>query len=202
MCYSDADGYERVPDYTRMLNNELDRIIYSTDWNLFIQDEPNASISFVVENLPTYWYLLTTMQDGDQFDYKNADVWRERFPGASIGANGEEFIFRGMGMTSEAFGNFAYGYYCTALGLPKLHILQAAGAYKVGKNLAGDAEMTFMEFLKTRGGIDRIMEKMYESEMNKWNKELVYPNEWFGGNDPNDHYWIVKGIYEYEKDMN
>lgn len=201
LCYSDADGYEEMPDYTRMLNNELDRIIYSTDLDLFITGEPNESISFVVVNFRTYWYLLTTMQDGDQFDYKNSDVWLERFPRASVGANGEQFIFRGMVMTSEDFGNFVYGYYCTALGLPKLHILQAAGAYKAGKKLAREAGMSFMEYLLTPGGIDSILDAMFEAEENKMSEGLTYPNEWFGGNDSNDHEWIVRGIYECLSDL-
>ena len=201
ICYSDENGYERTPDYTRMLNSELDRIIAFTDPNLFIQDAPNDSISFAVANLPTYLYLFNTMQDGDQFDYKESAVWSERFPGATVGANGEYFIFRGLKMTSEDFGNYAYGYYCTALGIPKLHTLAAAGAYKVGKKLAKAADMTFTEYIKTREGINRILDVIYESEMGKSGRGLMYPNEWLGGNDPNDHEWIVKGIYAYMNDI-
>ncbi len=201
MCYSDENGYDRTPDYTRMLNNELDRIIAFTDPSLFIQDEPNDSFLFAVAHLPTYFYLLYTMQDGDQFDYKEPAVWSERFPSATVGANGEDFIFRGMKMTSEDFGNYAYGYYCTALGIPKFHTLAAAGVYKVGKNLAKDADMTFMGYITTKEGLSRILGEVYKSEMGKNGQGLMYPNEWLGGNDPNDHEWIVKGIYAYMNDI-
>ena len=201
ICYSDENGYERTPDYTRMLNSELDRIIAFTDPSLFIQDEPNDSIAFAFANYPTYLYLLYTMQDGDQFDYKAPTIWRARFPSATVGANGEEFIFRGMKMTSEDFGNFAYGYYCTALGIPKFHTLAAAGVYKVGKNQAKDANKTFMRYVITREGLNRILDEVYKSEIGKSGKDLMYPNEWLGGNDLNDHEWIVKGIYAYMNDI-
>ena len=46
-----------------------------------------------------------------------------------------------------------------------------------------------------------ILGEVYKSEMGKNGQGLMYPNEWLGGNDPNDHEWIVKGIYAYMNDI-
>ena len=187
---SNGCSEEDIPDYTIVLNNELEKQILSEFGPRRIGDGTDNSPSFVVSNFSAFWWFANTMLDEGPISYKTDSIWNSAFPTLPTADKVSTFRFRGRKTTREDFGNIAFGYLGSAMGISREYLLLGAGVYKKAKRIAAKSNRSWQQALSADPltFIDNVLEA------------VLYDPDGYWGNDANDYDAILFGIDQYYVD--
>lgn len=199
ISYEDHAGSEEKPvhDFTDILNQDL----MEKEANVFAQlatnNESNKILSSVnpmangVE-LAELLYFAYSMMDGNMLSYKHKSVWDETFPDLAFIANDEKFIFRGVEISREDYGNISFGYLGRAAGYSQTFLLFGAGVYKQAKAVAKNQGISL--FCAVASKPHEILDRVFNLREDEDGNHLVL------GNHLNDFIMICQGFGWYDQD--
>ena len=199
ISYVDQSGYEerKLHDFTSILNQDL----LGKESKYFAPlGNNNISNSFLSSTNPTIGfveilelaYFAYSMMDGNMLSYKNKSVWDETFPELAFIESNEKFIFRGMEISREDYGNLSFGYLGLSAGYSKGFLLFGAGVYKQAKTVARNQGTSLVKAVLNHPF--EILDRVFNL------KEDEYGNQLILGNHLNDYIMISYGFAWYDQD--
>ncbi len=114
---------ENLPDYTDTLNKIL---ISNTSALNTVKKSTNGASTFA--------FFYEQVDHGGNWDYKKGKVWENEISEEYLGLNGK-FLFNGLVIDAEIFGNLHYGFVGSSIDLPPQVLFFGGGYAKVGMSL-------------------------------------------------------------------